>query len=79
MNYFRWGVEGDIGSLFAGTARDCAVARLGSCSMRLDVRGDDGGNQQMGVDGDQTVYPFSFVGAPALYYRWWMRIERGRG
>ena len=77
VNYFRWGAESDIGNLFSGTARDCTVAHSGNCSMRLDVRGDDSGNQQMGVDGNQIVYPFSFVGAPALYYRWWMRIEPG--
>lgn len=77
INYFVWGAENDIGALFPGTTIDCTVAHTGSCAMRLDVRGDDGGNQQMGVDGDQTFYPFSFVGAPAIYYRWWMRIEPG--
>lgn len=45
--------------------------------MRLQVIGNDSGNQQMGADPNQFQYPFNFVGAPAIYYRWWMRIEPG--
>lgn len=78
VNYFSWGIEGDDYPLFGGTTRDCTVARSGQCSMRLNVRGDDGGNQQMGAELlAPFTYPFNFVGAPALYYRWWMRIDRG--
>lgn len=76
VNYFSWGAETAV-SLFSGTTRDCTVAHSGACSMRLDVIGNDGGNQQMGVDGDQITYPFNLVGAPAIFYRWWMRIEPG--
>lgn len=76
VNYFSWGMETDA-RLFGGTTRDCTVAHSGSCSMRLEVIGNDGGNQQMGVDGDQITYPFNLVGAPAIYYRWWMRIQPG--
>jgi len=45
--------------------------------MRLVVRGNDSGNQQMGAEGPQNPYGWSFVGSQALYYRWWMRIEPG--
>lgn len=76
INYFSWGAETNA-PLFGGTTRDCNVAHSGACSMRLNVIGNDGGNQQMGVDGDQITYPFNFVGAPAIYYRWWMRIQPG--
>lgn len=77
-NYFSWGVESDIYPYFRGTTRDCAVSHSGQCSMRLNVIGNDNGNQQMGADLlNPFAYPFTFVGAPALYYRWWMRIEPG--
>lgn len=56
---------------------DATRVHSGSCSMRFRVRGDDGGNQQMGVETGFTHYPFRFIGGPALYYRWWMRIEPG--
>lgn len=75
-NYFNWGAETNA-SFFGGTTRDCTVAHSGMCSMRLAVIGNDSGNQQMGVDGGQILYPFNFVGGPAIYYRWWMRIEPG--
>lgn len=82
-NYFNWGVEtnttsiGAISGYFPRTTRDCSVSHSGSCSMRLAVIGNDNGNQQMGADLNQISYPFNFVGGPALYYRWWMRIEPG--
>ena len=91
-NYFNWDVEslrvnygntpGTFDVVFAdGTTRDCSagVARTGSCAMRLDVKGNDGGNQQMGADLVQQNpdYPFNLVGARALYYRWWMKIMPG--
>lgn len=77
-NFFSWGVENDIYPFFGGTTRDCTVAHLGQCSMKLTVIGNDNGNQQMGADLMTPYdYRFSFVGAPALYYRWWMRIEPG--
>ncbi len=77
VNYFYWNMESDAYSLFPGTTRDCTVAHSGSCSMRLAVIGNDSGNQQRGADPDQYGYGFSFVGAPAIYYRWWMRINHG--
>lgn len=77
VNYFSWGMETNTYSLFSGTTRDCTVAHTGSCSMRLSVIGNDNGNQQMGADPNQFLYPFNFVGGPAIYYRWWMRIEPG--
>lgn len=75
--YFKWDVENDIYPYFGGTERDCAQKHFGNCSMRLNVRGNDSGNQQMGVDVGLLTYPFKFVGSPALYYRWWMRIDPG--
>lgn len=77
VNYFNWNMESDRFSFFGSTMRDCTVAHLGSCSMRMTVIGNDNGNQQLGVDSTPFDYPFQFVGAPALYYRWWMRIEPG--
>lgn len=76
VNYFRWDAETDL-PLFGGTTRDCTVAHSGSCSMRLNVMGDDAGNQPMGAETNPFDYSFGFVNGPALYYRWWMRIEPG--
>lgn len=79
-NYFSWDVESDIYRPQGGTTRDCTgtTAHRGMCSMRLRVVGNDSGNQQMGVELPSPFpYPFKFVGSPALYYRWWMRIEPG--
>jgi hypothetical protein len=75
-NFFHWGVETsrvDYGSApgqydveyRSNSQQDCTVAHSGSCSMRLDIIGDDGGNQSAGVD---TIvwnppYPFPFVGS----------------
>lgn len=82
-NFFKWDVESETTSIgriygyFGTTTRDCAIAHTGRCSMKLVVRGNDSGNQQLGADGHLNPYPFKFVDAPALYYRWWMRIEPG--
>lgn len=82
-NYFNWGVEtnttsiGPVNGYNSGTIRDCTVSHSGSCSMRLNVVGNDGGNQGMGADIDQNTLPFNVVGGPAIYYRWWMRIMPG--
>ncbi len=45
--------------------------------MKLAVIGNDGNNQQMGVDLDQMPYSRALVGSAAVYYRWWMRIDQG--
>src|SRR5713101_4901454 len=83
-NYFNWGAESDNTSRgpilsYAGqTTRDCTVAHSGSCSMRLNVIGNDGGNQQMGAEPGNFTYPDpAFVGSRAIYYRWWMKIMVG--
>jgi hypothetical protein len=78
-NYFNWDVEtnGPVNSYFGGTTRDCTVSHSGSCSMRLNVIGNDSGNQSMGADINQIPLPFSVVGGPAIYYRWYMRIMPG--
>jgi hypothetical protein len=89
-NYFNWGVEGskvNYGSTqgqydvvyFGSTIRDCTVSHAGSCSIKLSVIGNDGGNQQMGVDLLQwnPNYPFNMVSGSALYYRWWMKVQAG--
>lgn len=91
VNYFNWGVETskvDYGvngpgaydvQPFGGTTLDCTVRHAGSCSMRLDVIGNDSGNQSMGVDTIEwnPAYPWDIVGSPAVYYRFWMRIMPG--
>jgi hypothetical protein len=82
-NYFNWGVEsnstssGPVYSYNDGTTRDCTVSHSGSCSMRLNVIGNDNGNQGMGADINQTTMPFNVVGGPAIYYRWYMKIMPG--
>lgn len=77
VNYFRWDAESGGDNFLGATSRDCSVAHLGSCSMRLQIVGNDSGNQQLGVGPTPFDYPFQFVNGPALYYRWWMRIEPG--
>ena len=83
-NFFHWDVENDntsLGRIYgygSGTTRDCTVAHSGSCSMRLNVIGNDNANQSMGAEPGNFTYPdTSFVGSRAVYYRWWMRIETG--
>jgi hypothetical protein len=85
-NYFNWGAESNVimgatvSKYMGQTSRDCTagVAHSGSCAMKLQVIGNDGGNQQMGPDGvNWTNYPFNIVGSQAMYYRWWMKIMPG--
>lgn len=82
-NYFNWGAESNTTSLGpiqeykSNTTLDCTVSRSGSCSMRLNVKGADSGNGDMGVDVGQNPYPWNLVGSRALYYRWWMKIQPG--
>lgn len=84
-NYFSWGAESEMTSIgpvrayFGATVRDCTVAHSGACSMRLNIRGDDAGNNGMGIDFNQNPYGWNFVGSQALYYRWWMKIQPGFG
>jgi hypothetical protein len=90
-NYFNWGVESlrlDYGVNGPGmynviprgaTIIDCTVRHSGNCSMRLNVIGNDSGNQAMGIDSIAHNPPYSWnaVGSQALYYKWWMRIMSG--
>lgn len=89
-NYFNWGVESDrvnygatpgkYNVTYQGSSnRDCTVSHSGSCSMKLSVIGNDGGNQQLGVDLIEwnPRYPFNMVPGSALYYRWWMKVQSG--
>lgn len=82
-NYFNWGAESDSTSngpvirYHPNTTRDCTVSHSGSCSMRLNVKGDDSGNGDMGAEINQTRLPFNIVGGPAIYYRWHMKIMPG--
>ena len=89
-NYFKWGVESlkvEYGTTsgtfdvqwFRGTTQDCTVSHSGKCSMRLNVAGNDRGNQQMGADLIQwnPPYPFNMLGGPSIYYRTWMKIMPG--
>lgn len=60
------------------TVQDCTVAHSGSCSMKMVIQGDDTGNQQQGPDSCNPIdYPFNIMGAPGLYFRWWMKIQPG--
>ena len=85
-NFFNWGIETDSTSVpslknlgFMGaTRRSSDTAHSGKYSMKLVVTGNDSGNQQMGADlGQFLELPFSIVGSPAIYYRWWMKIMPG--
>src|SRR3989344_1673677 len=91
-NYFNWGIEtnqvnkrlkdGSIATYtvqyLGATIRDCTIAHIGSCSMKLNVIGNDNNNQALGADTiGHAWYPFNIVGGPALYYRWWMKIMPG--
>ena len=83
-NYFSWGAESDttsigpITSYWSGTIRTTEDRHSGSASMRLAVQGDDFGDQLMGAQlADPNALPFSVVGGPAIYYRWWMKIYTG--
>jgi hypothetical protein len=66
---------------FANTSPDNTVFNPngpGAQSIRFDVHTNDGGNQQMGPQVlDLIPFGFNIVGAPAIYYRWWMRISPG--
>lgn len=80
-NYFNWDCTtessslGPVSGYFSGTTR---VVVDGVSCLRFAVIGNDAGNQQMGADQTWVDYPFAaFVGSPALYYRWRMRIEPG--
>src|SRR5262249_12076595 len=46
---------------------------------RLNIIGNDGGNQSSGVDlvVQNPPYPWKLIGSPAIYYRWWMKIMPG--
>ncbi|MGB4833570.1 MAG: hypothetical protein WBP40_00905 [Candidatus Moraniibacteriota bacterium] len=87
-NYFSFGAEsatavtmnGSAAPIYewkSGTTRDCTVAHSGTCSMRLNVIGNDSGNQGMGIDMDQNSYAWNMVGSQSMYYRWWMKIQPG--
>jgi hypothetical protein len=80
-NYFNWGAEnnttanGVVNGYFTGTTLDCTVRHSGSCSMKMDVIGPDGGNQSKGADLNQLTLPIISVGGPSLYYRTWLRFS----
>ena len=85
-NIFNWGVETDKTSVstsnslgfFGGTSRSSTTAHSGKYSMKMVVHGNDSGNQQMGAEiADWVRTPYNVVGAPAIYYRWWMKIMPG--
>lgn len=91
IDYFSWSCESDTTSLgpvvqyFGGTPAGSSTTRMllnGDGVMRLVVVGNDAGNQQLGAEVglNQLIQNGSnmlFVGGPAIYYRWYMRIEPG--
>lgn len=93
-NYFLWGVEGNPrtalslgatvtnfwGAPESNTTQDCTVAHTGSCSMKISVVGNDGGNQQSGYDVvDNISLPFAVNAIPggSIFYRAWVRFSPG--
>lgn len=88
-NFFNWGMEslrpnfdgvqsGSDAEFHGGTTQDCTVSHTGSCSMKLVVIGNDGGNQGMGADLLHTNSPyFDVLSGKSIYYRWWMKIQPG--
>lgn len=80
MNFFNWNCTSDTTSLgrIAGLHGGTSLTVVdGVPCMRLAVIGNDAGNQQMGVDQTWVDTPYPFVGGPAFYNRWRMRIEPG--
>lgn len=83
VNYFNWDAESDTTSngnvlqYFNGTVRDCTVSHSGLCSMKMNVIGPDGGNQQKGADVNQLTLPLVTVGGPSIYYRTWLMYSPG--
>lgn len=81
--YFNWDCEtsstsiGAIASFGSGTSLSTAAAHTGTHSMQLKVVGNDGLNQQMGAETGNFNYGFNALGAPAIYYRWWMKFATG--
>jgi hypothetical protein len=82
-NYFSWGAEsnttsnGAVNGYFGGTTLDCTVSHSGSCSMKMEVIGPDGGNQSKGADMNQLTLPIISIGGPSIYYRSWLRFSSG--
>lgn len=81
-NFFNWNCASTVTSignatLLGGTSLSTVAPPYAPGSMRLDVIGNDGGNQQMGAELSWIEYGTPFIGGPALFYRWWMRIEPG--
>lgn len=82
-NYFNWGAEsnttsnGAVNGYFGDTTLDCTVRHSGSCSMKMNVIGPDGGNQSKGADMNQLTLPILTVGGGSLYYRTWLRFSSG--
>ena len=89
-NYFNWGLETSTmtvgGSTFTPNytgiaSRDCTVFHSGLCAMKVVVAAPDNNNGPAGVsapNNDLTfTYPWSVLGSPAVYYRWWMKIQPG--
>lgn len=86
MNFFAWGCTSDSTTLgrvveyFSGSVTGSETARVvidGTPALRYTVIGNDAGNQQMGAEVGLNTLPFNYIGGPALYYRWRMRIEPG--
>jgi hypothetical protein len=82
-NYFNWDCEttntslGAIQSIGNGTSIVSGVYHNGTHSMRIIVPGDDGGNNQAGVEPGNFSYGYNVINSQAIYYRWWMRINTG--
>ena len=93
-NYFSWGVETPantatvagvstsgfwVSPWASNTTQDCTVAKSGSCSRKMVVIGNDGGNQQAGPDVNADAsFGFNAQAVPnggSLYYRAWVRFS----
>lgn len=84
VNYWNWGVETDVTSqgnrvaYFGSSSAVATAPHSGSRCMRIEVIGNDNGNQQLGADNQGwNTYSWNFAGSPTLYYRWWMKIDSG--
>ncbi|MGB4943023.1 MAG: hypothetical protein WBO92_02825, partial [Candidatus Moraniibacteriota bacterium] len=87
-NYFSWGVEGNtyvvngvtttfLYSYVGSSSQDCTVSHVGSCSMKILVNGATGDEPQGKELNAPIQLPFNIVGGPAVYYRFWMRLNSG--
>lgn len=78
VNYFSWDCEAEHPSLNGfepNTSISTAESHSGSRSMRMNVRGDDSGNQTAGAVITEEIRLGPMTRGQWYYYRWWMKLD----